>query len=463
MAVDQRRVRVLREGVPTHGPVVYIMGRDFRVEHNWALVYAQEKAKELGVPLCVLVHFGKNFIGASRRQHVFMVEGLEEIAPELEELGIPLFVTIGDWRNEFKQFVEVHKIGLIVTDFSPLHELRFWWDEVSDGVHVPIHEVDAHNVIPAWIASNKQEFAAHTFRPKVKELYRSFLLKIPPVTKHPHMWGSGAKACWPRGVDATGCAVIDWAGIKMLGKHAAHAKPVSSFKSGPKAAEAMLLRFIQNRLPEYADKRNDPSAEAVSDLSPYIHFGQLSVHHIIREVSKVKGMQEAKQSFFEELIVRRELAENFCFYNPSYDSFEGIPQWAKDTLGAHREDPREYIYTKEQLEKGETHDPLWNAAQKELVKRGKMHGYMRMYWAKKILEWTKSPEEAIEIAIHLNDTYSLDGRDPNGYVGILWSIGGVHDRAWFEKPVFGKVRYMNYNGCKRKFDIERYVAQVDRL
>ena len=165
----------------------------------------------------------------------------------------------------------------------------------------------------------------------------------------------------------------------------------------------------------------------------------------------------------EELVVRRELSDNFCYYNDRYDSVEGFPDCAIQTLRNHREDRRPYAYSLSQLEGAGTHDELWNAAQMEMVKKGKMHGYMRMYWAKKILEWTGSPEEAFEIALYLNNRYELDGRDPNGYAGCAWSIGGVHDRAWFERPLFGKIRYMSYNGCKSKFNVNDYIRQIKHL
>ena len=179
-------------------------------------------------------------------------------------------------------------------------------------------------------------------------------------------------------------------------------------------------------------------------------------------VLKSQCAKDAKDSFLEELIVRRELSDNFCFYNKNYDTFEGFPDWSKKTLLEHAQDKRPYLYSSEQLERALTHDHLWNAAQSKLVSCGTMHGYMRMYWAKKILEWTDTPEHAMETAIRLNDTYQIDGRDPNGYTGIAWAIGGVHDRAWKERPVFGKIRYMNYNGCKSKFDIETYIHNCNK-
>jgi deoxyribodipyrimidine photo-lyase len=216
-------------------------------------------------------------------------------------------------------------------------------------------------------------------------------------------------------------------------------------------------------LSRYGAQRNDPTLDAQSHLSPYIHFGQLSAQRIALEVFKADAGEEVKDTFLEELIVRRELSDNFCYYNLDYDNTNGFPAWARKTLDEHRKDPRDYLYSRDQFEQAETHDDLWNAAQREMAKRGKMHGYMRMYWAKKILEWTPSPEIALETAIYLNDRYAIDGRDPNGYAGIAWSIGGVHDRAWNERMVFGKVRYMSYNGCKSKFNIKRYIERINAL
>lgn len=199
-----------------------------------------------------------------------------------------------------------------------------------------------------------------------------------------------------------------------------------------------------------------------SGLSPYLHFGQLSAQRLAWQVSQSSIAQELKEPFLEELIVRKELSDNFCYYEPAYDSFEGFPNWAKKTLNEHRQDKREYLYSFNELEGAATHDQLWNSCQLDLAINGKLHGYLRMYWAKKILEWTKCPEEALEYCIKLNDCYSLDGRDPNGYTGIAWSIGGVHDRAWRERAIFGKIRYMNEAGCRRKFNVDGYIHSVSK-
>ena len=213
----------------------------------------------------------------------------------------------------------------------------------------------------------------------------------------------------------------------------------------------------------YNNKRNDPSLDGQSGLSPYLHFGQISAQRVALEVQKTTINFHAQEAFLEELIIRRELSDNYCYYNADYDNFNGFPDWAKKTITEHRQDKRDYLYSLEEFENGKTHDKLWNAAQLEMVKTGKMHGFMRMYWVKKILEWSLSPEKSMKTAVYLNDKYELDGCDPNGYAGIAWSIGGMHDRAWGEREIFGKIRYMNYNGCKRKFDIDKYIDKVDNL
>jgi deoxyribodipyrimidine photo-lyase len=230
---------------------------------------------------------------------------------------------------------------------------------------------------------------------------------------------------------------------------------------GERAAWTALRTFINRGLARYDESRNDPSRHGQSGLSPYLHFGQLSAQRVAMEVMKSAYLEGYQEAFLEELITRRELSDNFCYYNRSYDSAKSFPAWSRATLEKHRHDRREHLYTLAQFEKGRTHDDLWNAAQRELVVRGKMHGYLRMYWAKKILEWCRTPERAVKIALHLNDKYELDGRDPNGYAGVAWSIGGVHDRPWGEREIFGMVRYMSHKGCRVKFDVDAYIEKVN--
>jgi deoxyribodipyrimidine photo-lyase len=221
-----------------------------------------------------------------------------------------------------------------------------------------------------------------------------------------------------------------------------------------------MRHFIGKKLNDYPAASRDPARDGLSNLSPYLHFGQIAAQRVALEVKASGATPDAQDGFLEELIVRRELADNFCLHNAHYDAPAGFPAWATRTLSEHTHDPRPYLYGRDRLEAADTHDDLWNAAQSQMVTTGKMHGYLRMYWAKKILEWTTSPAEALETVIGLNDRYELDGRDPNGYAGAAWSIGGTHDRAWGERPVFGKIRYMNYNGCKSKFDVAAYIRRV---
>jgi len=316
---------------------------------------------------------------------------------------------------------------------------------VADKIQLPFYEVDAHNIVPCWLASTKAEWAAYSFRPKIHRLLPEFMDEFPPLKRHHVPWKDDVQNDW-RSAEC---------GIE------ADTVPESNFnRSGEVAAAKQSLDFIENKLSRYESSRNDPSQDGQSHLSPYLHFGQISAQRVALQA--FASMKDAS-AFLEELIVRRELSDNFCYYNPDYDSSQAFPKWARETLEKHAKDRREYLYTAEELERARTHDDLWNAAQNEMVYKGKMHGYMRMYWAKKILEWTRSPDEAQQIAIYLNDRYELDGRDPNGYVGIAWSIGGVHDRAWKERSIFGKVRYMSYKGVSRRFDVEAYINSIKNI
>ena len=351
----------------------------------------------------------------------------------------------------------------LVKDFDPLRIKTQWAGSVAKEIDIPYYEVDAHNIIPCWSASPKQEFGARTFRPKAYRALDEFLEEYPPVRKHPVVWEGKIGRPFIDALNFFSQSSVE----HMVKTLRVDTLPEADWiKPGEKAASQSFAGFIKKKLPDYAQARNNPAADGQSNLSPYLHFGHISPQRVALEVRKMREKAEELTSydaFLEELIVRRELSDNFCFYNADYDNFEGFPEWARKTLNAHRKDKREYLYSLEQFEHGETHDALWNAAQMEMVKRGKMHGYMRMYWAKKILEWTGSPEQAMETAIYLNDRYELDGRDPNGYAGIAWSIGGVHDRAWNERTVFGKIRFMSYQGCKSKFDVRKYIEYAATL
>jgi deoxyribodipyrimidine photo-lyase len=237
--------------------------------------------------------------------------------------------------------------------------------------------------------------------------------------------------------------------------------PVNTFRGGHREGAWRLRRFVRERLRGYARQRNRPELDGTSQLSPYLHFGHLGPLEVALAVEGAEAPEEDRAQFLEELIIRRELAVNFVRYNPSYDRLDGCERWALATLRDHARDRRRPVPL-QRLVDAESPDPLWNAAQAQMLETGWMHGYMRMYWAKRLLEWTASPEEAFALAVALNDTYELDGNDPNGYAGVAWAIGGKHDRAFAERPAFGKVRYMSPTSTARKFDARAYVARFTR-
>ena len=447
--MNAKRVKILKDGSSRRGPVVYWMSRDQRMQDNWALLYAQKAALEAKVPLAVVFCLVDDFLGATLRQYDFMCTGLAELEENLRKKGIPFHLRRGDPGGEIPRFAETRGAGLLVTDFDPLRIKRQWKEEAVRRVSVPFHEVDAHNIVPCRHASDKQEFAARTFRPKISAKLEHFFERFPDLVKHPFPW----KGRSPK---------IDWAALRDSLPLDRSVSVVTQLKPGEDAAQKALESFIDNKLATYEEKRNNPLRDGQSGLSPYLHFGQLSAQRVAMEVWKCEN-SPSKKAFLEELIVRRELSDNFCFHNPHYDTTAAFPDWARKTLEEHRHDRRDHVYNLRELESAVPHDPLWNAAQMEMAKQGIMHGYMRMYWAKKIFEWSETPGDALRKALYLNDRYELDGRDPNGYTGCAWAIGGVHDRAWFQRPLFGKIRYMSYNGCRQKFNVDAYIDRIERL
>ena len=424
------------------------MSRDQRVQDNWALLEAQAVAIKNRSPLSVVFCLAPQFNGAPMRAYRFMLAGLEETAAELARLGISFSLLSS--RQLLPTYLRKIKAGLVVCDFSPLRDPIKWKKELVQTVDIAVIEVDAHNVVPAWIASGKAEIGARTLRPKIKRLLGDALTPIPPVTKHPvslaltDLPGIGFEEAWGH-IQAAETA---WTSVPFI--------------SGTNVGMQQVQRFL-DRLRAYAEKRNDPTCDAQSGLSPWLHFGQISAQRVALEVLRSGHDEGVCAPFLEELIVRKELADNFCLYRPNYDSVGVFPAWASASLQEHLLDERPYLYDQEALEKGETHDALWNAAQRQMLITGKMHGWVRMYWGKKILEWSKTPKDALKNAMFLNDRYSLDGRDPNGYAGIAWSIGAIHDRAWPSRPIYGKVRTMTQSGARRKFDVDAYIRHVSAL
>ncbi len=435
--VNPKRVFRLNQIKANNKPFLYIMTRDFRIYDNWGLLFANELAAEYDQPLIVLLFLDKE-VKINSRKLSFTVEGIKDFERELKTKNITFSVLLKT-QEELLSYLSDVDPGGIVVDFSSLKESKMLNKKISENINSACFEVDSHNIIPCRHLSSKEEFSAATIRPKVKNLIYEFLTEYPEIKS------------LKKGIEIKSIkndfSLIEDKSVERL----------KWLDSGPSAAEKMLLDFIENKLEFYSEERNDPVKKISSNLSPYVHFGQISSQRIALDVLKSSAQNINKESFLEELIVRKELADNFCFHNENYKQLKGLAQWAQDSLKAHSNDIRTYVYSIEDFENAKTHDMLWNAAQYELLNMGKMHSYMRMYWAKKILEWSKTPQEALDIAIYLNDKYSIDGLDPNGYVGILWSIGGLHDRPWNERNVFGKIRYMNYEGCKRKFEVDKYI------
>jgi len=472
--------------------VAYYMHRDQRLQDNWAALFAQKLALADNLPLYVIAGISvshPDHVEATRRTLDFSLGGLEEVAKECAKLNIE-FHLLQDMTKPMAErvldFVKESKVGCVVTDFSPLHAHRERTEDLKEKMAKLdgpcLYQVDAHNVVPVWETSDKQEYAARTIRNKIMGKLGEFLTEFPPVVKHP--------------VDTTyPCKAIDWVLVKKEQKVDESVKSVEWAQPGTVHGYEMLASFITNRIKIYNTKRNDPNVKALSNLSPWFHFGQLSVQRSVLHVKRSAGSYEAKgiaeqpadpqdedsedeedkeeeptlkqpkspaeavKAFIEESVVRSELSDNYCYYNEKHGKIEGASDWAIKTLNDHKKDKREWLYTRDEFDEAKTHDELWNSAQIQLRTEAKMHGFMRMYWCKKILEWTESPEQALEFALYFNDHYSLDGADSNGIVGCMWSIAGLHDQGWGERPIFGKIRYMNYAGCKRKFDIAEYSAR----
>lgn len=440
------------------------MSRDQRVHDNHALLAAQAVAIEHKAPLYVLFNL-KVVKNRAREHYAFMLKGLQEVAAELASLNIQFIITSGDAVHNIMSVSAQTKAGAIYFDFSPLQASRDRAKKVATDFAGSVSVIDTHNIIPVWAASDKREFAAHTMRRKVHVKLETYMLEPGDIIKHPYN-APGTIESMTFNQAEQFITQIPTRGIAIA------AIP------GEKAATQHLSEFIDCGLDSYAVNRNDIANDQQSGLSPYLHYGQISSLRVALEVIKhsdrrpllfeevklashgeTPSMYDGVNALLEEMVVRKELADNFCFYAKDYVSLTAGPDWAQQSLAAHADDIREHIYSRDQWEHAQTHDLSWNAAQNQLRKSGKIHGYMRMYWAKKMLEWSKTPELALADCIYLNDTYSVDGGDPNGYVGILWSMVGLHDRPWFDRPVFGTVRYMNEGGLMRKFDVVAYQKQ----
>jgi deoxyribodipyrimidine photo-lyase len=429
--------------------VLYWMQASVRANWNHALEYAIQSANRLDCPLIAGFGLTADFPEANARHYTFLLEGLRDAARALARRGIPLIVRRG---SPDRVAVELARgAALVVTDRGYLRIQREWRARAADEVRCALIQVEGDVVVPVETASDHEAYSAGTLRPRIHAHLPRFLVPLRATRLR-----SAAPGRLPESLDLDDIPRQ----VRDLGVDAGVA-PAPGFRGGAGEAARRLGRFLRHGLRRYHDDRNDPGLEGQSDLSPYLHFGHISPLQIAIAVKR-SARGPAVQAYLEELIVRRELSMNFTHYHPNYDRYECLPGWARATLDAHARDPRPERYTAAELEAARTGDRYWNAAQSEMVRTGKMHGYMRMYWGKKILEWLPSPAEAFAVALALNNRYQLDGRDPNSFAGVAWCFG-KHDRPWSERPIFGMVRYMNAAGLRRKFDIEAYVRRVEAL
>jgi len=450
-SIQLERIQPLNDRRARDGDyVLYWMQQSQRARCNHALEYAIGRANEKKLPVVVAFGLTDDYPEANLRHYRFMLEGLREVEQSLADRGIRMLVELG--RPDEVALAAADAAALVVCDRGYLRHQKAWRERVARVARCEVVQVEADVVVPVETASNKAEYGARTIRPKVTKLWDRFLAPLRSTPVRRDSLGLGRSAVDLGDID----------GLLRRLRIDQSVKPVARFRGGTSRAEAVLRAFLRDEFARYAAHRNRPETDSVSHMAMYLHFGQISPVYVAMAVRRSRAGRANRAAYLEELLVRRELAQNFVHFTTDYDRFGCLPDWARRTLDAHRGDPREYVYTRREFEAARTHDPYWNAAMREMVSTGYMHNYMRMYWGKKILEWSRTPESAFRTALALNNKYFLDGRDPSAYANVAW-IFGLHDRPFGERPVYGTVRSMSAAGLARKCDIEAYVAKVERL
>ena len=448
--IQVERVQNLNEAeVREGGYVLYWMQSSQRAEQNHALEYAVQRANDLDQRLLVVFGLTDDYPEANLRHYTFMLEGLKDAQEAIEKRGIEMVVREG---SPEEVALEAGKdASLIVTDRGYMRPQKKWREKVAREADCLVTQVESDVVVPVELASGKQEHAARTLRPKIQEYLEDFLVALRPTRVEKR-----SKNMREDGLDLSDVEkVLDGMDLDRSVGALSHL-----YKGGNSEAKKIFRRFLKQGLGDYDANRNQPQTDYVSHMSKYLHFGHVSPIWLVLQAREASAKQNNIESFVEELVVRRELSMNFVFYNNDYDSYSNLPGWARKTLEEHKGDEREYTYTRKQLENAGTHDEYWNAAMKEMVHTGYMHNYMRMYWGKKILEWSNTPEHAYKTTLYLNNKYFIDGRDPNSFANVAW-VFGQHDRGWTEREVYGKVRYMSSGGLERKTKPDQYVEKVE--
>ena len=401
--INPLRIFELNNKPIRNGEIIYLCEREIRVKDNFALQFALQKSDELNLPLKI-IHPKINYDYQQKQK--FIDNQIDQAKTQFRNIGLDFEII----EKTPQEIIKNINPAILIIDFNPI--LKRDYLKKAD---FKIYEIDGHNIIPARFISDKQEYSASTIRRKIYYNIYTFLTEFRNLT------------------------------------------------SEKVEADNVLQDFINNKLQYYSENKNNLSEDMTSGLSKYLNLGFISSQRIALEVIRSGVKDINKEAFLEELIIRKELADNFCLYSESFKDFSSIPNWAKMSLNNHKYDIRPYTYSLEILEKANTHDKLWNATQTQLIKEGTIHGYLRMYWAKKILEWMSTADEALKAAIYLNDKYAYDAPSANGYVGILWAIGGLHDRAFADYPVTGKIRRMTYDSMKRKYDLSNYIKKYTKI
>jgi deoxyribodipyrimidine photo-lyase len=437
--------------------VLYWMQMYKRVDNNHSLIYAIRRANELKLPLVVYEGLKNYYPWASDRIHTFILEGVEEKRKAFEALGIRYVFYLQQDASSPQNTVAAlaRDAALIVTDDFPCFIIPEHNRRIAERAEIPVFAVDSNGVVP-MSKFDKEEYAAYTIRPKIKKLLDRYLKPLPFETVDVASVGLAVDCPETIVTSETIRNLVSACDID-------HSVPASGhYRGGTIEGRKRLRKFVDEILPEYDTARSKPDRDGSSRLSAYLHFGFLSPLEIALSVRDADAPQESIDAYLEELIVRRELSYNMTLFNDKYDSLDALPAWVHKTMRAHAGDDRTHLYSLEQLEAGETHDELWNAAQREMVVTGEMHNYVRMLWGKNVIAWSPSYEVAFETLVHLNNKYCLDGRNPNSYCGILWCFG-KHDRPWMERPVFGQIRYMTSGSTGKKFDSKKYIEWTKGL
>ena len=456
LAAYKDRVTIRRPGTPQGRCVVYWMQRSQRALDNPALDLAIDLANACGLPVVVFLAIVP-YPNANLRHYAFMQQAFPDTARRLAARNVA-FVVRRHPHAGVARFCREAQAALLVGDENPLREPARWRDTLARQLRIPYFTVDADVVVPGKLLL-KAQYAARTIRPRLQALIPEYLV----ACRNPHARvapDAAPDAAFIQRLSSLDPASDLTAGWKPLDRSVA---PVSCFKAGTTEALRLLDDFVAHRLSAYPALQGAPDHDGTSRMSPFLHFGHISPVTIALAVGAARLPEATKAKYLDQLITWRELAINFVRFHPLYDSIECAEPWAHRSLAAHSSDPRPVLYTRLQLERAQTHDELWNAAQLQMLHLGWMHNYMRMYWAKKILEWSPSPQQAYQTALYLNDKYFLDGRDPNGYAGVAWAVAGKFDRPWFDRPIFGVIRYMSGASAARKFDAAKYIRDMSSL